>query len=211
MTAGADGEEVRALLSAGTLTPAKFRAAIESVPHFGRDAWVDEIFGIQDVPTDGPELPRGCVPYLPCPVDAILGAIDAAAIGAEDVFVDVGAGVGRVAALVHLLTGASVIALEIQPVLAATARELAARLGLSNFQVVVGDVVELTPVITIGTVLFMYCPFTGPRLEGVLDGLKPTAKQRTLRLCTVNMPQIQRSWLSLQARGWGDLAVYRTS
>jgi len=26
------------------------------------------------VPEDGPSLPRGCVPYLPCPVNALLGA-----------------------------------------------------------------------------------------------------------------------------------------
>ena len=43
---------------------------------------------------------------------------------ASDVFVDVGSGLGRAAALVHLMTGARAIGLEVQPALVAAARDI---------------------------------------------------------------------------------------
>ena len=55
------------------------------------------------------------MPYLPCPVDTLLRVIEHAPLGAADVFVDVGSGLGRAAALVHLLTGARAVGLEVQP------------------------------------------------------------------------------------------------
>src|SRR4030095_16570102 len=104
------------------------RAALTAVAPLDRDAWVDLAFGLGPPPDDGPLLPRGGVPYLPCPVEALLGAVELAPVGAGDVFVDIGSGVGRAAAVVSLLTGACVVGVEVQPALVLAARELAARL-----------------------------------------------------------------------------------
>ncbi|HXS16281.1 MAG TPA: hypothetical protein VN764_03780, partial [Polyangiaceae bacterium] len=70
----ADG--TRAFLLAQRLSPSAFRAALMSVPPLDRDAWVDRVLGIEQSVDDGPELPRGCAPYLPCPVDAVLAMLE---------------------------------------------------------------------------------------------------------------------------------------
>src|SRR4029078_9775031 len=103
------------VLERGQHDPSMFRAALLRVPPTERDAWLDLVLRLGELPDDGPALPRDCVPYLPCPVDALLRIVDQAPVRASDVFVDVGSGLGRAAALVHLLTGAATIGLEIQP------------------------------------------------------------------------------------------------
>src|SRR5215469_14927659 len=100
-------EHVRSRIERGQHDPSMFRAALLSIPPTERDAWLDLVFGLGELPDDGPELPRDCVPYLPCPVDALLRMVEQASVRPSDVFVDVGSGVGRAAALVHLLTGAA--------------------------------------------------------------------------------------------------------
>jgi SAM-dependent methyltransferase len=184
-----------------------FRTALLDVPPLERDAWVDRALGIDAIPDDGPELPRECVPYLPCPVDAVLRAIELAGIGADDVVVDVGAGIGRAAALIHSLTGAEVIGIEIQPPLADAARALAARLGATGMTTIDGDAVELASTLTRASVFFLYCPFGGARLARLLDALPRT---RPLRICTVDVPLPSRPWLALVHEAPGNVAVHLT-
>ena len=201
----------RSSIEQGLHDAARFRAALLSVPPSSRDAWLDLVLGIDGLPDDGPQLPRGCVPYLPCPVDALLRAIDQAGVQASDVFVDIGAGLGRASALVHLLTGASAIGLEIQPALALRARDLAERLLLSRIPCIEGDAEHLTGHMTAGTVFFLYCPFGGERLANVIDQLEPIARTRMLRICCVDMPLPSREWLTPDDVPFADLAVYRST
>jgi SAM-dependent methyltransferase len=154
----ATAERVRAQIERGSWDPAGIRSALTSVPAMGRDAWVDRLFGLDAPPDDGPELPRGCVPYLPCSVDALLRLIDNTPVRASDLPVDIGSGLGRAAALVHLLTGASAVGLEVQPALVSAARQLAARLHLSGLSFVEGDAAQLTAPLSGGSVFRLYCP-----------------------------------------------------
>jgi SAM-dependent methyltransferase len=204
-------ERMRSLLPSTQVTPAAFRAALTSVPPAERDAWLDCVFELDACPEDGPELPRGCTPYLPCSVDALLRTVDHADVQASDVFVDVGSGVGRAAALVHLLTGASAIGLEIQPALVLASRDLTARLNVSRFSPIEGDATRLTGFVTIGSIFFLYCPFSGDRLEKVLDQLEIIARTRQIRVCCVDLPLPPRPWLVLTSPPSGDLAVYRST
>jgi len=206
----ASAQRARSLIERGLHDPSRFRAALSSVPPDARDGWLDLVFDLGELPDDGPELPPGCVPYLPCSVDALLRVVEQAPVRASDVFVDIGSGLGRAAALVHLLTGASVVGLEIQPRLVVAARGLAARLLLSRISCVVGDAAMLTGYITIGSVFFLYCPFGGERLSKVLADLQPIARTRTIRICCVDLPLPPRPWLTLDAAA-GDLAIYRST
>jgi hypothetical protein len=189
--------------------PSSFRTALLAVPSPDRDAWCDRVLGLDGIPDDGPELPRGGVPYLPCPVDALLRVVEHAAVAASDVFVDVGAGIGRATALVHLLTGARTIGLEIQPGLVLAARELAARMDLSRCTVVEGDAPELGDAIATGTVFLLYCPFGGARLGRMLDALETIARRRTIRVACVDLPLPACPWLTPTSRA-DDLTVYRS-
>lgn len=201
---------MRSRLSSSPPAPELFRAALMSIAPAERDAWLDVVLGLELVPDDGPGLPRGCVPYLPCGVDALLRMVERAEVRASDVFVDIGAGVGRAAALVHLLTGASAIGLEIQPELVLASRDMTTRSGLSGVVQVEGDAAELAGLVTTGTVFFLYCPFSGERLEKVLDGLEAIARARQIRVCCVDLPLPPRSWLTLVSPRDEDLAVYRS-
>jgi hypothetical protein len=206
----ASAERARSLIDRGLHDPADFRAALLSVKPAARDRWVDLVFGLGELLDDGPELPIGCVPYLPCSVDVLLRVIEHAPVRDSDVFVDVGSGVGRAAALVHLLTGASVVGLEIQARLVVAARELAARLLISRMSCAVGDAAKLTRLVTTGSVFFLYCPFGGERLAKVLADLECIASARTIRVCCVDLPLPPSDWLTLQAPRAGDLAIYRS-
>ena len=181
-----------------------------SVQPAERDAWLDLVLGLGELPEDGPELPSGCVPYLPCSVDALVRMVDQAPVRASDIVVDVGSGSGRAAALVHLITGASVIGLEIQPHLVVAARDLAARLSGRIF-CVLGDAATLAGYITIGSVFFLYCPFGGERLAKVLGDLESIARTRTIRVCSVDLPLPPCAWLTLESPSVGDLAIYRST
>jgi SAM-dependent methyltransferase len=190
---------------------AALRSALAGVDPRERDAWVDRALGLGPPPDDGPALPRGCVPYLPCPVDALLRVTEHAPVRASDVFVDVGAGAGRAAALVHLLTGASVVGLEIQPHLVTAARELAARLGLPRASFVEGDAPGLTDALAAGSVFFLYCPFSGARLTRLLANLEAAARIRPIRVCCLDLPLPSCGWLEPAPSRWPDLAFYRST
>lgn len=203
-------DAARKLLSAGLASPATFRAALTRVPPRERDGWLDRVFGLDELPDDGPELPAGCVPYLPCSVDTLLRAVDLAELQADDVFVDLGCGLGRATALAHFLTGAGAIGIEIQPTLVSGARELASRLNASRVTVIEGDAAQLTRHVMTGSVFFLYCPFSGERLGRVVHDLESIARTRKIRVCTVGLTLPWRPWLSPVA-SVDDLAVYRST
>lgn len=190
--------------------PAELRRELSRVPPADRDAWLDRLLGLAAPAPDGPELPRGGVPYLPCAVDALLRAVDLARVGPDDVFVDVGSGLGRACALVRLVTGAEVLGLEIQPQLVVAARALVARLRLESCSFIEGDAVEPRAELALGSVFFLYCPFTGARLEKLVDQLEPIARTRPIRLCAVDLPPLERAWLGLRAPASPDLSVYES-
>jgi SAM-dependent methyltransferase len=151
------------------------------------------------------------VPYLPCSVDALLQIADHACVQSSDVFVDVGSGVGRAAVLMHVMTGAAAIGLEIQPALVQAARGLATRLGMGRVEIVEGDAALTTGMMLIGSVFFLYCPFSGDRLEKILDDLEPIARTKPIRVCCVDLPLPSRSWLTLTARPSAGLAIFRST
>jgi SAM-dependent methyltransferase len=119
-------------------TPEIFRSILDDIPPRERDGWLDLLWDLDEIPDDDPALPRGCVPYLPCAVATVLEAVQRASVTRDDVFVDVGSGIGRTAFLANLLTGAGCIGLEIQPALVEAARGRAAWLNLDRTRFVEG-------------------------------------------------------------------------
>jgi SAM-dependent methyltransferase len=202
-------DRARALIESGRCAPASFRQLLGGIPPAARDAWVDRALGIEAIPEDGPELPRGCVPYLPCSVDALVRLVEHAPVRASDVFVDIGSGVGRAAALVHLLTGAPAIGVEVQPALVSVARDLVARLRLPSVSFVQGDAADVVSSTAAGSVYFLYCPFSGDRLAALLADLEPITRARPIRICCVDLPLPPCGWLERAPPIAGDLAIHR--
>jgi SAM-dependent methyltransferase len=191
--------------------PDAFRAALLDVAPTERDAWLDLVLGLREVPDDGPDLPRGCVPYFPCSVDDLLRLVEKARVRSSDVFIDVGSGPGRVAAFVHLLTGGEVIGIEVQSHLVRAARDLAARLALSRVSCVEGDAATLAGFAANGSVFFLYCPFSGDRLVRVLAELEVIARTREIRVCCLDLPLPPCAWLTLESQPSGNLAIHRST
>jgi SAM-dependent methyltransferase len=193
---------------------AAFRERLRRIDPRSRDGWVDEILGLGDLPDDGRDLPRGCVPYLPSPVDALLRVVELAAITPDDVFVDVGSGLGRATMLVHLLTGAAAVGLEVQAELAAQARRNAQALHLARVWTLHGDAADLARRMAFGSVFFFYCPFGGERLMRVMEDVRPLAQVRPLRLCFIEMPPPELPWMTrdvLAPGKAGSISICRTT
>ena len=206
-----DPEAMRRLLSGQKPgASAQLRAALDDLPAAVRDTWLDRVLGLESLPDDGPELPRGCVPYMPCPLDLLLQVIDDAGVGEGDVFVDVGSGVGRATVLTHYLTGAGAIGIEIQRALVQISRELTSAMNISRVKTIEGDAAEIAKFIQIGTVFFLYCPFSDARLGRLLDDLEDIARTRPIRVCCIHLPAIQRPWLEVMAAPSAELMIYRS-
>jgi SAM-dependent methyltransferase len=202
---------LRSDLRGSQVTPATFCAALAEIAPQDRDSWLDLVWDIEEIPLDDPDLPRGCVPYLPCPAAAVLDAVDQAGVTCDDVFVDVGSGLGRAALLAHLKTGAACIGLEIQPTLARTAQARADWVNLSRMRFLQGDAAEMVRFIPMATVFFLYCPFGPSRLQRFLDGLEDIAHARTIRVCCVDMPPLEAPWLAPTQSTSSRVDVYRST
>jgi len=202
-------EIIRSKIVEKNISPLEFREALLEVPYVDRDSWVDVVLGLDECAEDGPELPRGCVPYLPCAVDALVRIAEKTPVNSTDVFIDIGSGAGRAAALIHLLTGAATIGIEVQTAHLKTTRQLAERLRLSNVTFVQGDAVEMLPADSGATVFFLYCPFSGVRLERFLNQIEGLAQERTISICTVDLPLPEMPWLELRFSNEEDVRIYR--
>lgn len=203
-------EKMRARLERGDHDCALFRGELLQASPLSRDAWLDCALGLTEVAEDGPSLPAGCVPYLPCSVDALLRVADAVSLNAGDVVVDVGCGVGRAAAFFHLVSGAAVVGIEIQPALFESARSLSERAHLKRASWVEGNAANLLGHFTNATLFFLYCPFSGERLTQALEGIKSIARQRAVYVACVDLPLPPCAWLSAQPGTERDVAIYRS-
>jgi hypothetical protein len=138
------------------------------------DMFINGLFGMDTEPQETRPLKAGMIGYQATPARFILDLIERLPLGPDDVFFDLGSGLGRVALLVGLLTPARVRGIEY-----VDARE--------------ADVAD-------GTVFFMYTPFRGALLQEVLDRLKDKAHRRPMTLvtygpCTAEVAELD--WLAL--------------
>ena len=143
-----------------------------------RDAAIEELLGIARPPAT-PALGEHRMPYMPSAVAPIVRAVLDVPITAGDVFVDLGAGLGKAAMAVHLLTGARARGIELQPELVAAARAQARELGLDGVSFVETDALDAD--LDDATVVFLYLPFTGDVLAGVLRRIEAVARRRQNR------------------------------
>jgi protein-L-isoaspartate O-methyltransferase len=198
--------DVREAVRAGRLRGAALIDALQAMPFRERDGWVDELLALRELPADLSGLPLGTVPYLPCGVDAIVRTVREAPVRAEDVFVDLGAGLGRPAVLAHLLSGARAVGVELQPHLVDQARATAAQLGLDEVSFIAGDATSVQ--VTEGTIFFIYASFGRAALARVLSWLERIAARRRIVLCAVDFEVHDQPWLSARASQSAELIFY---
>jgi hypothetical protein len=137
----------------------------------------------------GPEL----IGYHASGVAAIVQALAEVPVEPDDVFFDLGSGLGKVALLAHLLTGA-------------TAR--GARLGVAaHVTWIEGD--ARTTELDSGTVFYLYAPFTGAALADVLGRLARVAAQHAIVICALGIDLARQApWLVARPTTSFWLTVY---
>ena len=160
------------------------------------DIFINGLLGINRIPEETKTLQPGMIGYHPTPARVIFTLIAHAHLRAHDVFYDLGAGLGRVALLVGLLSTAQARGIEFEPAYCAYAQQLAHSLRLSRVTFLNVDAREAD--YTDGTVFFLYTPFTGHLLHTVLARLHTVASTHPIIIaaygaCTRDVAQ--QSWL----------------
>ncbi|MBX3188951.1 MAG: hypothetical protein KF819_18165 [Labilithrix sp.] len=197
--AEAEHAGVRARIRDGTLDKEAFLAELRRAPLEIRDHLVEEILDVAYPPFGD----RG---HTPSGLAEILFTLDNAGLGPGKTFVDLGAGLGKVAMLVALLSGARAIGVELDAHLVAHARAASRALGLDGVELVEGDLrdVALPP----ADVYYMYIPFAGS--AAVVERLAPIAAERDIVLFSQPLDGARFPWL--EARGTASywLEIYES-
>ncbi len=176
----------RALLLQWLQDSASYNESEIPLPGLGFDCRDELVSGVLQLrePSE-PNLPRSAemVPYQPTPVRHILHLIAATALAEDDVFVDLGSGLGHVPLLVSMVAGAQSLGIEVQPAYVASARECAQSLHLSRVRFIPQDAREAD--LSRGTVFYLYSPFHGSILTDVLSALRMESTRRSIKICSL--------------------------
>jgi Histone methylation protein DOT1 len=128
-------------------------------------------------------LEKEMVAYQPTPARAILEAIEEAPIRSDDVFCDLGSGLGWVTILVALITGARCKGIELEPAYVDLSRRAARALGVTNADFFTDDLLHAP--LSEATIYFSYTPLRGALLQTLIERLHAEAMKRPIRICTL--------------------------
>ncbi|MBM3226710.1 MAG: hypothetical protein FJZ47_23345 [Candidatus Tectomicrobia bacterium] len=178
------------------------------------DVFVNGVLGIAHPPEETKPLEAGMIGYHPTPTRVIFALLEHLQLQAHDVFYDLGAGLGRVALLVGLLTAAQARGVEFEPAYCAYATARAHALNLPQVTFWNGDARHAE--YANGTVFFLYTPFTGHLLQAVLARLQTAARTRAITIATYGActhTVAQQPWVQCtgqQAFRHDTLALFRS-
>ncbi|RWY52497.1 class I SAM-dependent methyltransferase [Mucilaginibacter gilvus] len=186
-------EELRAAIQSDAYKKKGFRSLVEDftdlnllpngeeeIGYDNLDVFMNGLLPDRALPVPVQTLEAEMVYYQKTPARLVFEMVEQIRFSGEDVFFDIGSGLGQVAMLVNLLAGVKAIGIEFEPAFCSYASEVAAALNLPDVDFVNTDAREAD--YTNGTVFFMYTPFKGNMLLNVLDRLK---QESTLRNITV--------------------------
>ena len=117
-------------------------------------------------------------------------------INRDDIFFDIGCGVGQVVILVNLISSAKAIGIEFEPAYCKYANEVASRFDLVNIQFINDNAKNID--YSKGSVFFLYTPFYGTMLREVLSSLQQHSFDKTIRIFTYGPCSIdiaEQTWL----------------
>jgi 2-polyprenyl-3-methyl-5-hydroxy-6-metoxy-1,4-benzoquinol methylase len=200
----------RSRIREGTLPPQAFRALLYSYsasdpaeawsdpPRYDHlDTLLDGLLQIGAVPN--PQQPIGpeMIPYQTTPLRLLLDMADRLALTPDDVFYDLGAGLGRVVCSMALMSAGQMKGIDVEPVYVEYAQQRAQDLNLAQVSFVNADARAVD--YTDGTVFFLYTPFKGTILRRVLALLRAQARTRQIRVCTYGPGTLEiqdQEWLT---------------
>ena len=183
------------------MTADELLSRLVALPPEARDAEVERLFNL--TPPKGFESPPSdqMVGYHASHLAFVVRALIAAEVGPDDVFIDIGSGMGKVTTLARVLTGARVRGIEYVGALV----DLAPR--VDGVEYVHGDARQAP--LDDGTVFFLYAPFTGALRREVFARLHAVAKRRGIAVCAMAF-DAEREWLQLRAPDQVWLQVFHS-
>jgi Histone methylation protein DOT1 len=146
------------------------------------DLFLNGILTFQKSPVETKEREPEMVYYQKTPARIILELIKKAAFKPQDVFFDLGSGLGQVTILVNLLTSVISKGVEFEPAFCNYANTCVADLKLHDVEFINTDARYAD--YSSGTIFFMYTPFEGKMLQDVLQNLNGEAKKRKIKIFT---------------------------
>lgn len=147
----------------------------------GLDLLVNGMLNLELEPERLGSLEPEMVHYEPSPARIALDLVDQVGFCDRDSFCDVGAGLGRIAVLVHLLSGVNTCCLELEPAYCQWMRHSFVQLNLTAIEVCQGDARSAS--YEGFTVFYLFTPFWGKMLESVLARLQAQAERRPIVIC----------------------------
>ena len=203
---------LRGQLTMGETTPVQLREIFDQYTdyrpdnpdkaHYGYenlDGLVSGVFLTKPEPEETLARVPGMVRYQSTPSSVILELIDHVNFQPEDIFYDLGSGLGLVVILVNILTGVRCVGIEYQPSYSKYANQIAREFALSHVNFLKADVQEVD--LSDGTIFYMFNPFGGQIFDAVLKSLKILAGRKTITICSYGpcTEQIARlSWLEIE-------------
>jgi hypothetical protein len=212
-----DGRNALMLWASRIESEAPLRAAMNQHHHGDSYNYLDEVVsGVLRFAAPGEakiELTPEMVAYQPTPVRHIFELIRRTRLIAQDVFIDLGSGLGSVPLLVAACTQAGAVGIEIEPSYIDSARQCARELNLDNASFLAQDAREAD--LSSGTIFYLYTPFRGAVLRSVLDRLRAHAEASTreIRVCTFGpcTPIIgSQPWLVHDPAESSHISVFRS-
>lgn len=180
-------QRMRATIRGGATPPLLLRCLAEAQHDHGggddydwRDELVDGVLQLALPTLPETSMPAEMVAYQPTPARHIFRLLAQTQLGADDVLVDLGSGLGHVPLLAAICTRASTIGIEREPAYVASARAAAEALQLSQVQFDCSDARAAD--LARGTLFYLYTPFSGALLQSVLDALQREAARRAIRI-----------------------------
>ncbi len=179
-----------------TLTAYPESIAQDNLGYDALDVLVNGIWLTEPAPEETRTREPEMVFYQPTPARIVLQMIERVGFRDDDIFYDLGSGLGHVVMLINTCAGIRARGIEFEPAYCVTAQRCASGLRLDGVEFVNADVRDAD--LADGTVFFMYTPFRGKILQQVLDRLRAQAQRRRITICTygaIALPASRCPWL----------------
>jgi len=176
----------------------------EKIGYDNLDIFINGLLQFQTMPEQTKDLEPEMVYFQKTPARFVFKLVEYSHFLKEDVFFDLGSGLGQVAILVNILAGITVKGVEFEPAFCDYARDCAAELNLSNVTFINVDARKAD--YSEGTIFFMFTPFKGEILQEVLAILRKESLSRKIKIITYGPCTAQvalQSWLDFANPG-GD-------
>ncbi|MBB6112137.1 Precorrin-6B methylase 2 [Mucilaginibacter lappiensis] len=154
----------------------------DNIGYDNLDVFMNSLLSDQAVPEPTMEREQEMVFYQKTPARIILEIAELANLGPDDVFFDLGSGLGQVPILVNLINGTATKGVEYEPAYCNYSNTCVAQLNLPKVEFINIDARQAD--YSRGTVFFLYTPFGGEILQTVLEILQKESLKRTIQVFT---------------------------